>query len=192
MNFDLSGLGTTRDTEIDIFYNMGWSREQTVEHWSRAFNRIETGQVDAWDWQWFRHLSNQNQLTITPAVNLVANIGFGRDATHTFGPGKPIFQKIGVLDFPLRHPRTFAPNSRFELGFEANKYFFAAKSTAGEESTAQKSRRQPALAKLVDALPRPVVEKTRAILFRFRLLSVVEKLLLGKQRKSWQKRYRPE
>lgn len=178
-DFDLSNPHVSQDTQLDILQNMGWSRELTVEHWSRAFNLVETGQVNTWDWQWYRHLANQNQLTITPAVNLVANIGFGSDATHTLGAGKPIYKEIGILDFPLRHPKTFAPSSRFEIYFEATKYFFAANSRSSQQQTSQRSHPESVFARLIDKLPRRVVEQARRILEKFRLLRVIEKLIYG-------------
>lgn len=38
---------------------------------------------DAWDYQWHFARLIQSGLSIVPAVNLIANIGFGEDSTHT-------------------------------------------------------------------------------------------------------------
>lgn len=43
-------------------------------------------------------------MTVIPAVELVENIGFGIDATHTIGEKSPL-GPVGVLSFPLVHPR---------------------------------------------------------------------------------------
>ena len=47
----------------------------------------------------------QSGLTILPQVNLVSNVGFGADSTHT-RRSKEIFDSLAVerMDFPLLHP----------------------------------------------------------------------------------------
>ena len=40
-------------------------------------------QIDTWDYQWVASLWFRGGLTVTPNVNLVSNIGFGEEATHT-------------------------------------------------------------------------------------------------------------
>jgi hypothetical protein len=61
--------------------------------------------LDVWDYQWeFTRLINAG-ITIMPQNNLVHNIGFGADATHTFS-NKNHFTDATVhqLEFPLKHP----------------------------------------------------------------------------------------
>ena len=62
--------------------------EDPVErnYWSRVWQRlVDKGKPDTWDYQWtFTCLAN-NGLTALPNRNLVTNIGFGEDATHTTG-----------------------------------------------------------------------------------------------------------
>lgn len=57
-----------------------------------------------WDYQMQIHLFKNNALTIHPAVNLVSNIGFDPEGTHTLkndGRGdKPVFPIL-----PLTHPK---------------------------------------------------------------------------------------
>ena len=44
-------------------------------------------------------------LTIQPQMNLISNLGFGHDATHTKNPGdKSARLKLEPLQFPLKHP----------------------------------------------------------------------------------------
>lgn len=45
--------------------------------------RIKSGKLNTWDFQWMVAVWKQSGLTVTPAVNLIQNIGFGEDATHT-------------------------------------------------------------------------------------------------------------
>lgn len=46
----------------------------------------------------------QNGLTIIPSVNLVSNIGFGSEATHTKGNPWLANMAVEAMDFPLKHP----------------------------------------------------------------------------------------
>jgi len=44
----------------------------------------DAGWRDSWDYQWHYTLACQGQLSLIPSVNLIENIGFTADATHTF------------------------------------------------------------------------------------------------------------
>lgn len=51
--------------------------------WTDIFDRVARGEIDTWDYQWTFCAWEHGGLTATPNVNLVTNIGFGPDATHT-------------------------------------------------------------------------------------------------------------
>ncbi|MGI0480772.1 glycosyltransferase family 2 protein [Geminocystis sp. CENA526] len=56
------------------------------KYWTQIFDRLFLeGKPDTWDYQWTFACWSQNGLTVLPNVNLVSNIGFGEDGTHTFG-----------------------------------------------------------------------------------------------------------
>lgn len=48
-----------------------------------CLNRISSGDLDTWDYIWDYSLVNSNLLAINPSGNLINNIGFSSDATHT-------------------------------------------------------------------------------------------------------------
>lgn len=52
-------------------------------YWSNIFENQHQGQIDTWDYSWIFNCWDQNLLSIHPKHNLVSNIGFGADATHT-------------------------------------------------------------------------------------------------------------
>jgi hypothetical protein len=54
-----------------------------LRFWTGAFNRCASGEVDTWDTLFLLTCWMQNGLTILPNVNLVSNVGFDADATHT-------------------------------------------------------------------------------------------------------------
>jgi len=51
----------------------------------RLFDGVLSGEIadSCWDYQWHCALASQGQLSMVPSVNLVQNIGFTQDATHT-------------------------------------------------------------------------------------------------------------
>lgn len=124
-NFDVDRDWLSDPQIENILENMGHGSLETKKHWKEALLRNREGQVHAWDWPWFVHLANENQLCATPNENLVANIGFGKEATHTTGAPRPIFERIGLIDSDLRHPSTFAAIKSHEISFQSNKYFFS-------------------------------------------------------------------
>lgn len=54
--------------------------------WSDIFDKIYLNQIDTWDFPFLACLWYKGGLNIVPNVNLVSNIGFGQDATHTISP----------------------------------------------------------------------------------------------------------
>lgn len=52
-------------------------------YWSKLFDRVRAGRIDTWDYPWLFACWSAGGLTALPRVNLVSNIGFGPDATHT-------------------------------------------------------------------------------------------------------------
>jgi hypothetical protein len=68
---------------------------------------------DVWDYQWEYTIARHQGLYIVPAVNLVGNIGFGHDSTHTHDSADNQGDvPARDLDFPLRHPARVAQNRR--------------------------------------------------------------------------------
>jgi hypothetical protein len=55
-----------------------------VDYWRRVFDEVYDGRMaSTWDYQWLLALWSQHGLSVVPEVNLVSNIGFGPDASHT-------------------------------------------------------------------------------------------------------------
>ena len=54
-------------------------------YWENIFDQVFLeNKFDSWAYIWTFTCWNQSGLTILPNCNLVSNIGFGKDATHTF------------------------------------------------------------------------------------------------------------
>ncbi len=87
-------------------------------YWEGIFDRVHAGAIDSWAYPWTASIWYRRGLTATPNVNLVSNIGFGRDATHTTSPRSPLaglaLRELG----PLRHPE------RVEADAKADRFAF--------------------------------------------------------------------
>ncbi|MCL1470568.1 glycosyltransferase family 2 protein [Argonema antarcticum] len=68
--------------KLDFIYSVC---EDPVEqkYWTDIFDLVFDGGIDTWDYQWLYTCWCQNGLTIIPNCNLISNIGFGNDGTHT-------------------------------------------------------------------------------------------------------------
>lgn len=72
--------------------------------WYDVLARISDGSLtDAWDYQWQLTCWYNSGYRIFPAVNMISNIGYGAEATHTFGTN-PYDNTLRSIEFPLRHP----------------------------------------------------------------------------------------
>jgi hypothetical protein len=57
-----------------------------LEAWIKIFQDVKANKIDTWDFQLQFLTFFENGLCVTPNVNLVSNIGFRTDATHTNNP----------------------------------------------------------------------------------------------------------
>jgi hypothetical protein len=87
----------------DIFLNK-FEKAYRLGLLDKTFSNIDNG--DVWDYQWEFTVYSNSGLCVVPEVNLVRNIGFGADATHTFNPNEKKAQlNEEEIEFPLRHPK---------------------------------------------------------------------------------------
>lgn len=89
----------------------GYFGKKIIEkYWLNNLYQTKAG-FDTWDYQWIATVWAQNGLVIRPAKNLIKNIGFDIDATHTKSRSV-LFEKMKNEDFsfPLKHPQNFVAN----------------------------------------------------------------------------------
>lgn len=70
----------------------------------QKFKAVAANQIDTWDYQWTYTVLSNNGLCVLPTRNLVLNIGFNTDATHTSGVSPVANMTIESLLLPLSHP----------------------------------------------------------------------------------------
>ena len=81
-----------------------------AECWLKILNDVTENSIDTWDYQWVYTCWQQSGMSIMPTVNLISNIGFRDDATHTLGTSPWADMKVGNID-DIIHP-TFILNDR--------------------------------------------------------------------------------
>lgn len=82
-----------------------------------------TGALDTWDVQWNFAQYIHNGLAITPAQNLIKNVGFGEDATHTKSVSDIYKNEHSPsFTFPLKHPSFVCRDQRSDARYLRNFY----------------------------------------------------------------------
>lgn len=72
--------------------------------WHKVFARVHRGEIDTWDYQWVFANWVEGRMTILPSVNMISNIGFDANATHTTGDSELANLPTYPISFPLKHP----------------------------------------------------------------------------------------
>ena len=87
-----------------------FDQQGEVDFWTRLFDEMHDGTgPDTWDHQWAYTNFIENSVSVVPRVNLIENIGWGPDATHTVNPTAKPDVKPHSLVFPLLHPPSLIP-----------------------------------------------------------------------------------
>lgn len=80
-DFDIAGWREGWDSSAMKFAMGGTQPAKLL--WSANFDLLARHAIDTWDLQFVYACMRSNQLTVAPPVNLVENVGFRADATHT-------------------------------------------------------------------------------------------------------------
>jgi hypothetical protein len=86
--------------------------------WKNSFETVGQGKIDTWDTQWIYNIYNHTGIGITPTVNLISNIGFGADATHTTSFDNTVAEKPLKSITAIQHP------NKIKINQKADKYTF--------------------------------------------------------------------
>ncbi|KMQ52938.1 protein containing nucleotide-diphospho-sugar transferase domain [Chitinispirillum alkaliphilum] len=86
-------------------------------HMSRSIRKIRAGTVSAWDYQWNIAQLFNKKLALIPTRNMIKNIGFGDEATHTTYLFSDPLNSYDV-NIPLH-----SVNPPFDPGFSKKTYF---------------------------------------------------------------------
>lgn len=81
--------------------------QRECRFWSDIFQTVYEGKIDTWDYQVNFASYINNMVSIIPSANMISNIGFGSDATHTQGVTPYANMLVSPMPFPLTHPELF-------------------------------------------------------------------------------------
>ncbi len=96
----------------DLFPN-----DDMLKFRKRVFERTFTGEVNSWAFIWTFYRLVNSGLSILPSKNLITNIGFGEDATHTSKSNKKI-ESIKCYNpnyNPIKHPTFIYADPNYDL-----------------------------------------------------------------------------
>ncbi len=113
--------------KINVSFNKDWPlfRKYNMSfiqkvYWIMNFVNVSNCSIDTWDYQWVYAIWRQKGCSITPNNNLVKNIGFSDDATHTKNASKNIVNvSLDHIKFPLKHPE-FKINNNYDQELSKN------------------------------------------------------------------------
>ena len=113
----------TSEIPLDLFIKKLYSRpllRKTIQYWMRLFDIMQRRPIDTWDFQLYFNEIMNDRYSIIPFVNMIENIGFDKEATHTQkGKTKEKTQK-SRSPYPLKHPECLTENQYADEVFAKN------------------------------------------------------------------------
>lgn len=105
---------------FDNYFSNFIEKKYRLSKIEKTINSIE---VTWWDYQWdYTKLVNSG-LSIIPNQNMIKNVGFGDDATHTISANDARqYNEAQEIDFPLAHPKFIIRDIKADRRYF--KYFF--------------------------------------------------------------------
>jgi hypothetical protein len=113
-----------------------------------VLSRVHRGEIDTWDYQWEFACWAQSGLATVPRSNLVTNVGFGVESTHTNrdSPFAAIdAHDIGAIDHPTLFVRDATADRevfRLESGLATSRDRLAAQAYGHARAAARRLRRR--------------------------------------------------
>ncbi|UTW00183.1 hypothetical protein KDW99_03290 [Marinomonas rhizomae] len=100
------------------------SNKATNSFWKSVFESMYKKEVDTWDFQFCYLLLKNKARCIVPKLNLIENVGFGVDATHTFDSGsESANRKRYEINIPLNHSIKNDSESKINDFYDKNEFY---------------------------------------------------------------------
>lgn len=87
------------------------------DNFAEILENVYQGKIDTWDYQWQFASRIKGRIAVMPNVNLISNIGFGVEATHTTGQSSLANLQNMPISFPLKHPSMVFANRLLDSRF---------------------------------------------------------------------------
>lgn len=100
-----------KEAQINNVFNI----KQQKKYWMKIFQRVYDDKINTWDYTWVYTCFINSGLCIMPNINLVSNIGFGIESTHTQGENN-IFSKMKTEEITeIIHPEFVLADQEADL-----------------------------------------------------------------------------
>ena len=104
--------------ESDKFINKVFVNKKDQFFWKDIFRRVKSGEMDScWDYQWTFACWKNEGLSLISSKNLIQNIGFTQDATHTYNPN-PFIENLKTYNWVPSN--NFLLNPKIDEKFDNN------------------------------------------------------------------------
>lgn len=120
INMELWGNPETQSRIKDVLGD-----RQQFEVRKKRFDKKYRGEIDpqAWGPQWLFMQLLQSGLAVVPCVNLISNIGFGKDSTHTSSKNdRNADRPTSSLEFPLKEPIGVVADRLYDRKYYENNF----------------------------------------------------------------------
>jgi len=87
-----------------------FDRRAQREFWRRNFDAAFSGAIDTWDYQWVYRNLKDDRIAAVPNHNMIENIGFGEEATHTGSAARGLPRVSEGIPSEIAHPRFMVPD----------------------------------------------------------------------------------
>lgn len=95
----------------------------TVIFWKNIFEKMHNKEINTWDYQFSYLLLKNKGKSIVPKVNLITNVGFGADATHTFSAdSEAANRKRYEIKIPLSHATSFESETKINDFYDTKEF----------------------------------------------------------------------
>jgi hypothetical protein len=116
-NYNFKIFEEDKPATVSAVLKNTFSKKREYDFWSHNMQMIING-LDTWDYQWMYAIWKNKGLCAIPWHNMITNIGFGPDATHTFDTDSTqAFMKQYEIE-AIHHPAGLYRNKsadRFEM-----------------------------------------------------------------------------
>lgn len=89
-----------------VFIDKKWQQK-----WIKLFYEVKNNKIDTWDFQWQYSIWINSGLGILPNINLISNIGFNSDATHTSDSTSVMSNRDNFEITICQHPKNIYLNT---------------------------------------------------------------------------------
>ena len=86
-------------------FKLIFARKDVREYWRHQFELLHEGKIDTWDYYWAYAIWRNNGLCIIPNRNLVSNIGYQGNGTHTSNPRDALSNMARIPMETIQHPK---------------------------------------------------------------------------------------